>query len=217
MMKFLAVFLVSVLSSEVRAEEEAVEVFSLSQWVEENGGWDAVDAMIAEEAAAAAQEGFFENPAASEEAAEAANQAMEDCGVQIGSFAPSMGGLSDSIKKADAAVAISMPLDDLFNFDFSNATVAAGAHGYGMSTNAARLWADPEAAAECVEKKVDELVDKIIEEKNKLENGDYSTVKNALSAAVVKMAIDKAYEYDSELGEALDTLSKLATHDDTCG
>jgi hypothetical protein len=47
-------------------------------------------------------------------------------------------------------------------------------------------------------------------------SGDFSTVKKALAAAAVGYLIDEARDYDSELGEMLDTLEKICTSGGNC-
>jgi hypothetical protein len=64
---------------------------------------------------------------------------------------------------------------------------------------------------DCIANQLEEVVDRIIEERDALLSGDFSILKKALAAAAVKYAIDEASRLDSELGEMLDTLEKVCT------
>jgi hypothetical protein len=196
------------------SDSEGRTVYTLSQWIEDNGGQAAVDIMLAQEAEAKAKQSLQDNPdeaAALKEAAKAGMKKCED--TQIGSFNP-LGGPDYS--DADVAVSIRVPLDDFFNWDWSDSQISIGSNGYGITTNTEMLFDDPYAVGSCVQAEIDKAVDKILEERDKLMSGDFSTVKKALAAAAVDYLIDEARDFDSDLGEMLDTLEKICTSEGNC-
>jgi F0F1-type ATP synthase membrane subunit b/b' len=206
------------LSSSAFAEENEAETLSLSQWLEENGGEAGVELMMAEEAKseakAEAEKVLDENPEEAAALKHAAQDAIERCkSTGFGSLPNNdLEGMND----ADLAVSVSFPIDDIFDGDWSTGTFSAGSKGYGVSANTGILWNDPGTITDCVQQEISEAVDKIIEEKDKLMSGDFSTVKAALGAAAAKLAIDEAYKVDNEFGEMLETLEKVCTTGGNC-
>ncbi len=196
------------------SDSEGRTVYTLSQWIEDNGGRAAVDIMLAQEAEANAKQSLKDNPEETSALKEAAKAGMKKCeDTQVGSFDP-LGGPSHS--DSDIAVSVRIPLDDFFNWDWSDSQISIGSNGYGLTTNTEMLFDDPYAVGACVQAEIDKAVDKIIEERDKLMNGDFSTVKKALGAAAVGYLIDEARDYNSELGEMLDTLEKICTSGGSC-
>lgn len=196
------------------SDSEGRIVYTLSQWIEDNGGQAAVDIMLAQEAEAAAKQSFQDNPeeaAALKEAAKAGLKKCED--TKMGRF-DALGRPDQS--DANFAVSVRIPLDSFFNMDWSESQISIGSQGYGVTTNTQMLFDDPYAVGACMQAEIDKAVDKILEERDKLMSGDFSTVKKALAAAAVDYLIDEARDYNSELGEMLDTLEKICTTGGNC-
>ena len=184
--------------------------YTLSEWIEENGGIAAVELMLAEEAKSKAKQDLEDNPAEAQALKDAARNGLEHCkGTSIGRLsAPAAGpDLSD----ADFYVGVSIPLDAFYGLDWNNSEISVGSGGYGINTNASLLFSDPSAVGDCVQAEIDQAVEKILEERDKLLSGDYSTVKKALAADAVGYIIDEAYDYSPELGEFLDTIERVCT------
>jgi hypothetical protein len=200
------------------SDSEGRTVYTLSQWIEDNGGQAAVDIMLAQEAEAEAEaeakQNLQDNPEEAAALKEAAKAGMKKCeDTQVGAVNP-LGGPNYS--DSDVSVSVSIPLDDFFNWDWSDSRISIGSNGYGVTTKTGMLFSDPYAVGACVQTEIDKAVDKIIEERDKLMSGDFSTVKKALAAAAVGYLIDEARDYDSELGEMLDTLEKICTSGGNC-
>lgn len=188
---------------------EGHTIFTLSQWIEDNGGQAAVDIMLAQEAEAEAKQSLKENPEETATLKAAAKAGMDKCEeTTFGAIDP-LGGPDYS--DADFSVSASIPLDAFFRMDWSESRVSIGSHGYGVTTSGATLFNDPSSIGNCLEAEIDKAVDRIIDERDKLLDGDLSTVKKVLAAAAVDYLIDEASEYNSELGEMLGTLEKICT------
>lgn len=198
----------------VGSDSEDSTVYSLSQCLEDNGGQSAVEISISQEAEAEAKQSLQDNPAEAAALKEAAKTGLKKCeDTQLGSV--NALGNSD-FSGADVSVSVSVPLDDFFNWSWSDSEVSVGSNGYGVTTNTEMLFDDPYAVSACVQAEIDKAVDKILEERDKLMNGDLSTLKKALGAAAVDYLIDEARDYNSELGEMLDTLEKVCTSGGSC-
>jgi hypothetical protein len=188
---------------------EGHTIFTLSQWIEDNGGQAAVDIMLAQEAEAAAKQTLTENPEEREALKAAAKSGMEKCEETKFGAIDSLGGPDYS--DAEFSVSTSIPLDAFFRMDWSQSRISIGSNGYGLTTNTQMLFHDPSSIGDCLQGEIDKAVDRILDERNKLLDGDFSTVKTVLVAAAVDYLIDEASDYDSELGEMLDTLEKICT------
>jgi hypothetical protein len=207
------------LAEETEVSAEAIEegsgsnkvvLLTLSDWIEANGGIAAVELMLAEEAKEEARQSLKDNPADAEALKEAARNGMDKCeGTSIGSLEPLDGSMDYS--DADFSVSLSIPLSAFYELDWENSEIAVGSRGYGFTTNASLLFGDPSAVGDCLQGEIDKAVDRILEERDKLLAGDYSTLKKALAAAAVDYLIDEAYDIDPEFGELLDTIARVCT------
>lgn len=192
-------------------EEEVVVVYTLSQWLEDNGGREAVDAMLAEEAREEVRRTMEENPEEAVKLQSAAESALETCkDTRFGALDP-MGLEGSEITDADFSIVFSVPMDGFFDLKWDEGKVAVGSHGYGVTANTSLLWEDSSAVVDCLEGQLDDAIDRIIEERDALLAGDLSTLRGALAAVAVQLAIDEAYKYDHDLGELLDTLQKICS------
>jgi hypothetical protein len=195
-------------------DSEGRTVYTLSQWIEDNGGEAAVEIMLAQEAEADAKQSLQDNPEEAATLKEAAKAGLQKCEqTKFGSLDP-LGGPDHS--DSDFSVSVSIPLDSFFNMDWDESLIAIGSQGYGVTTNTRMLFSDPYAVGDCMQAEIDRAVDKILEERDKLLDGDFSTLKKALAAAAVDYLLDEARDYDSELGEMLDTLEKICTTGGNC-
>ena len=173
--------------------------------------------MLAEEAQEEARQALEENPEQAAELRSAAKQALDECkGTRFGSM-DSFGSEGADVTDADFSIIVRIPLDAFFDMDWTESEVSVGSNGYGVTTNASLLWEDASVVGECLENQLDEAIDRVIEERDALLAGDYSTLRAALAAVAVDYAIDEAYKYNHDLGEILDTLAEICSRgNDAC-
>ena len=190
---------------------EVVYVMTLSQWLEDNGGYAAVELMLAEEAKEVAKQVLADNPDQQAKLHAATDRALDKCeGTSIGTVS-SYGSDDMDFLNADISVGFKIPFSVFGGLDWDNGEVSVGSHGYGVTTSTSVLWGGPEAIANCVQREIDDAVGILTEEVEKLMSGDYSLVKDALLAAAVDYVIDEVKDNHPQIGELLDTLERVCT------